>query len=597
MQRMFSRKNVKRMFCRMKVQRTIRRTACLLTMTAASVAAIGQTTVDATKPEAVSAPLPSAQQPPLTLAQQIAALVADPAVARAHWGVIVTTLDGRPIYELNEAQLFQPASNAKLFTTAAAMALLPPTHVFTTTVTGNGLFMEDGTLHGSLELNGVGDANLSGRDLPYIPPALRPNPAPPANDPLRYLEEMADQVKAAGVKRVEGDIWGADFHFERERYPSGWSMDDAVWGYAAPVSGLSVADNEMKVTIYPSPAKGYEAFFTRLGEEFPALIQVDQVVPYYTVVNHVECWPEKKPTHIQIERTPGSHELLVYGYISRGAQPVVEEIAIDDPAAFAALTFKQMLVDRGIPVTGTAEASHALVYSPRVPTVDFATEANEPIANLAPLPESHEFPDVGSIGCPNCDKLWAYKVLAKHVSAPLREDIVVTNKESLNLHAELLLLQLGLAVTGKGERAQGVRIVRQFLINAGIDKDDFVFYDGSGLSGYDLVTPRAVAKLLSFAAHDPKTGAPQPWFADWKASLPVGGVDGTLADRFTAPPLKGHVFAKTGTHSEGRALSGYLECASGQTVIFSILVDHQLPGDSADRDAMDKIVAAIAAAE
>jgi len=566
-------------------------------MTAASVAAIGQTTVDATKPEAVSAPLPSAQQPPLTLAQQIAALVADPAVARAHWGVIVTTLDGRPIYELNEAQLFQPASNAKLFTTAAAMALLPPTHVFTTTVTGNGLFMEDGTLHGSLELNGVGDANLSGRDLPYIPPALRPNPAPPANDPLRYLEEMADQVKAAGVKRVEGDIWGADFHFERERYPSGWSMDDAVWGYAAPVSGLSVADNEMKVTIYPSPAKGYEAFFTRLGEEFPALIQVDQVVPYYTVVNHVECWPEKKPTHIQIERTPGSHELLVYGYISRGAQPVVEEIAIDDPAAFAALTFKQMLVDRGIPVTGTAEASHALVYSPRVPTVDFATEANEPIANLAPLPESHEFPDVGSIGCPNCDKLWAYKVLAKHVSAPLREDIVVTNKESLNLHAELLLLQLGLAVTGKGERAQGVRIVRQFLINAGIDKDDFVFYDGSGLSGYDLVTPRAVAKLLSFAAHDPKTGAPQPWFADWKASLPVGGVDGTLADRFTAPPLKGHVFAKTGTHSEGRALSGYLECASGQTVIFSILVDHQLPGDSADRDAMDKIVAAIAAAE
>ena len=98
MQRMFSRKNVKRMLWRMKVQRTIRRTACLLTMTAASVAAIGQTTVDATKPEAVSAPLPSAQQPPLTLAQQIAALVADPAVARAHWGVIVTTLDGRPIY-------------------------------------------------------------------------------------------------------------------------------------------------------------------------------------------------------------------------------------------------------------------------------------------------------------------------------------------------------------------------------------------------------------------------------------------------------------------------------------------------------------------
>jgi D-alanyl-D-alanine carboxypeptidase/D-alanyl-D-alanine-endopeptidase (penicillin-binding protein 4) len=576
-----------------RINGTIRAAVCTAVLAAACGLALGQTAVDAAKP------LPLDQKP-LALDQQIAALVAQPAVARAHWGVMVTTLDGKPIYALNEGQLFQPASNAKLFTTAAAMALLPPSHVFTTTVTGNGLFLEDGTLRGNLSLNGVGDANLSGRDLPYVPPALRPNPAPPANDPLRYLAQMADQVKASGVKRVEGDIWGADFQFDRVLVPSGWSMDDAVWGYAAPVSGLSVADNELKLTIYPSPAKGYEAFATRAGNSFPALIGLNQPVPYYTVENFVGCSAEKKPTHIQIERSPGSHVVLVYGYIAEGAKPDVEEIAIDDPATFAALTFKQMLVDRGIPVTGTAEASHALVYSPRVPTVDFATEANEPIADLAPVPESRVFPPLYGTTCGGgqpCDKHYVNRAFAQHVSSPLRQDIVVTNKESLNLHAELLLLQLGLAVTGKGERAQGIRVERQFLINAGIDKDDFVFYDGSGLSGYDLVTPRATAKLLSFAAHDPKTGAPQPWFADWKASLPVGGVDGTLADRFTTAPLKGHVFAKTGTIGEANALSGYLECASGQTVIFSILVDHHLPGDNADRDVMDKIVAAIAAAE
>src|ERR1035441_5465129 len=61
--------------------------------------------------------------PPLTLDQRVAGLVAQPEVARAHWGVMVTALDGTPIYGLNEGQLFQPASNAKLFTTAAAMAL------------------------------------------------------------------------------------------------------------------------------------------------------------------------------------------------------------------------------------------------------------------------------------------------------------------------------------------------------------------------------------------------------------------------------------------------------------------------------------------
>jgi D-alanyl-D-alanine carboxypeptidase/D-alanyl-D-alanine-endopeptidase (penicillin-binding protein 4) len=88
----------------------------------------------------------------------------------------------------------------------------------------------------------------------------------------------------------------------------------------------------------------------------------------------------------------------------------------------------------------------------------------------------------------------------------------------------------------------------------------------------------------------------QPWFADWKRSLPVGGEDGSLVERFGKAPLKDHVFAKTGTLGEARALSGYLDTASGRTVIFSIMVGNHMPHSSADRDVMDKIVAAIAMA-
>ena len=87
----------------------------------------------------------------------------------------------------------------------------------------------------------------------------------------------------------------------------------------------------------------------------------------------------------------------------------------------------------------------------------------------------------------------------------------------------------------------------------------------------------------------------EPCFAGSKASLPVGGVDGNLACRFTRAPLRGHVFAKTGTLGEERALSGYLDCVSGRTVIFSIMVDNHAPHSHADETAMDKIVAAIAA--
>jgi D-alanyl-D-alanine carboxypeptidase/D-alanyl-D-alanine-endopeptidase (penicillin-binding protein 4) len=226
------------------------------------------------------------------------------------------------------------------------------------------------------------------------------------------------------------------------------------------------------------------------------------------------------------------------------------------------------------------------------PSLNFTAESSEPISGLSSVPENKQWPLVlYSEPCMRCGKEWDDKILAQHISAPLADDVVVTNKVSQNLHAELMLHQLGLAVTGNGSTAQGVRVVRSYLMTkVGIDKDDFVFYDGSGLSGHDLVTPRATAKLLQFAAA-------QTWFADWKASLPVGGEDGTLASRFGKAPLKDHLFAKTGTLGEARALSGYLECASGRTVVFSIMVGNHAPGTSADRDVMDRIVGAIAAAE
>ena len=556
-----------------------------MAMAIACISAMGQTAVGSAKP--------------LPLDQQIAALVADPAVARAHWGVMVTTLDGKPIYALNEGQLFQPASNAKLFTTVMAMALLGEDERFETQAVASGEIDKQGVLHGDLKLVGGGDASFGTQDLPYLPPAQRPKATPPAAPTvIADIEELADKVYATGLRRIEGNVLGDDWRMIWEPYPSGWDLDDLVYGYGAPVSALSVHDNEIEVTTSPVVmvnAGGHSSF-----PHAPVPTSPD--LPYYSINNEVlHSWqdqPRDCDKYTAYQRDMGSKNLVVFGE-QASQTPCTQAVAIADPAEYAAMAFKAALERRGVVVTGTAQAKH-LIWRDTNPT----TRVDDFVHMIMPyllkgsyqraFQRGGECMAQSASGGPNETQ---QTVLATHESHPLSEDVTYTLKVSQNLHAEVLLRDVGVAYSCMGSQGAGLTALREYLPHVGIDPGDFTLVDGSGMSGHDLVTPRAVAKLLSFAAHDPKTGAPQPWFAAWKASLPVGGVDGTLADRFTAAPLKGHVFAKTGTMGEANALSGYLDCASGQTVIFSILVGNHLPGDSEDRDAMDKIVAAIAAAE
>ena len=110
------------------------------------------------------------------------------------------------------------------------------------------------------------------------------------------------------------------------------------------------------------------------------------------------------------------------------------------------------------------------------------------------------------------------------------------------------------------------------------------------MSPDDRVAPRAYAQLLAYAAR-------QSWGAGWRNSFPIAGEDGTLSSRFKTSPLKGKLWAKTGTLNESNALSGYLTAASGKTLAFSIMVNGHRPGSEAELQAIDHIAEAIAATE
>ncbi|MCX7993792.1 MAG: D-alanyl-D-alanine carboxypeptidase/D-alanyl-D-alanine-endopeptidase [Fimbriimonadales bacterium] len=429
-------------------------------------------------------------------------------------GVVVRDLaTGETLYRRDAERMLIPASNMKLIVSAAALHLLGADYRFRTRVWARGTILPNGVLQGDLILQGLGDATLGWRDL----------------------QTLAQQVRSAGILRVNGTLLYDDSWLDAERYGFGWSSDDEPYGYQAQMSALCAERNAVR--LYAKPA-------TQIGE--PAQIRIEPNTDYVELVNRTRTVERgTRDAGVDATRTRARNQIIVYGIIAQGTDEVlVGRFSVENPSHYAAHLFRQALQEAGV----TVEKGIA--------------------PNMTPLLEESTPP---------------LKRIAEHQSSPLREVVALINKPSDNLLTEMTLKVIGKERRGAGTTQAGIQAMREFLQQAGLEMGAVHIVDGSGLSRINGVSPENFVRLLEFMHRSSHAEA-------FRESLPVYGVDGTLRNRLRETPIQGNGFAKTGSLNRVSSLSGYLRTRSGRYLAFSIVMNAYNTSAADARALQDKVI-------
>lgn len=484
------------------------------------------------------------------LPTEILAVMSKPRYAGATWSLLVQDVEtGETFYPLNPNRLSFTGSTRKLFSVGLALLEMGPDARQNTTVHRLGSVDDAGVLQGQLVLKAAGDLTFGGRrsgdeiaftDFDHNDANGLGTAILTPQDPLIGLNQLADQVAAAGVVRVEGDVVVDDRLFESYRVPNGNLL----------ITPMMVNENQIDVTITPQVAGEAASFMYR------------PITAFFSVLGSVSTGEADSEASIEFSGDRLSDGVgglgtvqgqLPVGYRAplSGETAYVGTFRVEDPSSFARIAFIEALERRGVQVVA-------------------ATVAPNPAALL---PSSTAYP--------------AGTELARYESAPWSQQLRLVLKVSLNLGANLALSLFGLE---KGTRTVegALAAERETLISqVGIDGSLFSFpTNGSGTPD-SQAAPRALVDLLVYMAKSPVA-------APYQACLPVLGVDGSLAPYGEGLPGRGHVFAKPGTslipdeqgelQLKAMCLAGYIETRGGRKVAYALMLNDAGPVTDIETD-------------
>ena len=327
-------------------------------------------------------------------------------------------------------------------------------------------------------------------------------------------ESWADALKKRGVSVIMGDIIADDRIFDRNYINQNWPENQLSEWYCAPSCGLSFNDNCVDITIIPSKEPGKVVS-----------LRVEPDTSYFSVSNSCTYTPNKKEHAYSIYRKPGTNLIIVKGKFWMNAFPEKTWVTVQTPSLYLATVFKEILERNGISLRGNVRL------------------VNEDIEALPAL-----------------------ETIA-HTTSTMEQTINVTNKHSQNFYAEQILRTLGAHVRGEGTLEAGISVLQDFLRKLGFQPGEYQIEDGSGLSKGNRLSPRILTTLLAYMNRSPHGKALYD-------SLPISGVDGSLHRRMVLPRYKNKIRAKTGYIARVSALSGYIDTASGDVLVFSILMNN-----------------------
>ena len=490
------------------------------------------------------------------LQDEIDEIISTPPLDQVNWGIrVVDPERGQILYSRHAHLKFIPASNMKLLSTATAVSLLGPDYQYQTDLYGVGAWEAgQSVLEGDLLLPATGDPTLSER---FFPSAEAP------------LDSLAAGLWAAGIRTVTGSLVVDASLWDSTTVPESWMVGDLPGTSGATGGAFSIAEGVVTVEVTAGSQAGAPAqarWWPFLSDEF-------------VTVGFVTVHPDSSTQGRTIEYLPESRRLKVEGRIRAGEVDTIR-VSQRDPVRIASVALLHALERRGIEVQGG---------------VRIAWDEGDPVGpgscttgwQLARSPEdSSTVQGFGSFAVQNPECSDAIRITGL-TSPPMAEIIKGILEPSQNWMTEQLVRTLGAERGERGSWRNGFQVERAFLTQeVGVDSLDITYRDGSGMSTQNLVTPRALVRILEYMRASSNSGV-------FRGALASPGEDpSTLRTRL--PGLESRVFAKTGTLTHVTSLSGYVFTASGKELIFSILTNGSGLSSGEVRAGIDRIIEATA---